>query len=279
MSKEIANITPGVLATYSPEQLQLITDTVAKNATPLELKLFLHRCNILELDPLKPGQIHFIKYGTSPGTVVVGIEGFRSKAARTGHHVSTTRGVTRDGANIICGWAKVKRRDLHGEVQEYYEESPMSEYFNDKNPSWRKMPETMIKKVAEAACLRMAYPDDLGGVYIQEEEPIIAKLSEKQPHFMDGIKEEADLEAARMAEDAPKDGIYRVPFGSFKGRSIPECIKVFGVVKVENAINLCEEKIKSNVPYTGVTFDDMKVFIARATVGIAEFEKQNPMPE
>ena len=36
---------------------------------------------------------------------------------------------------------------------------------------WGRMPETMIKKVAEAAALRMAFPADLSGVYADEEMP------------------------------------------------------------------------------------------------------------
>ena len=44
----------------------------------------------------------------------------------------------------------------------------MHEY-NTGKAMWAKMPETMIKKVAEAAALRMAFPDELGGLYAQEE--------------------------------------------------------------------------------------------------------------
>lgn len=264
-----------VVENYSQEQIQLITETVAKGATPLELKLFLHRCNNLGLDPLKPGQIHFIKYNsTSPGTVVVGIEGFRSKSGRTGKHVSTTRGVLRDGANITHGWCKIKRRDGRGEIQEYHEEVPFIEYYNDRNPSWKKMPETMIKKVAEAACLRMAYPDDLGGIYIQEEEPLIAKLNEREKGFMTDIKEDAEKEAARMnAEYSGPPKEYLVPFSTFKGRSIRECFKVFGADKVKNAIELCRERVVNNNPYKGCTIEELSTFIMKATEGLVEENK------
>ena len=81
---------------YSQEQMSLITATVAKGATPDELKLFLYRAQNLGLDPLKPGQIHFIKYGTDPGTIVVGIDGFRAKASRTGKLAGIKRGAIHD---------------------------------------------------------------------------------------------------------------------------------------------------------------------------------------
>ena len=65
---------------FTPEQMQLITSTVARGASPQELQLFLYRCKLMGLNPLKPGQIHFVKYGNSPGTIVVVIDGFRSIA-------------------------------------------------------------------------------------------------------------------------------------------------------------------------------------------------------
>jgi len=88
------------------EQLQLIKDVVAKNATTDELKLFLYRCKDLGLNPLKPGQIHFVKYGNGPGSIVVGIEGFRAKAHSTGKVEGIKRGILRDASGqCIGGWA------------------------------------------------------------------------------------------------------------------------------------------------------------------------------
>lgn len=151
---------------YSPDQLALITSTVAKGATQDELKLFLYRANNLGLDPLKPGQIHFVKYGQGNGSIVVGIDGFRAKAQRTGKLSGIKRGSLRDEkGNLVGGWAEVYRTDWEHPARE---EVPLSEY-NTNNSTWRKMPETMIKKVAECAALRMAFPDDLGGVYAPEE--------------------------------------------------------------------------------------------------------------
>lgn len=155
---------------WTPEQFKLITDVVAKGATPDELKLFLYRCKHMGLDPLKPGMVHFIKYGTGAGTIVVGIEGFRSIAARTGKVSGVERGVHRNEAGeVVAGWCKVYRSDWNHPA---HEEVPFDEYYKpgrNKDGPWDKMPATMIKKVAEAAALRMAFPDDLGGVYTREE--------------------------------------------------------------------------------------------------------------
>jgi len=151
---------------FTAEQLKLITDTVAKGATRAELELFLYRCKNMELDPLKPGQIHFVKYGTGPGTIVVGIEGFRTIAARTGKHTGTHREVVRDAnGKCIGARAKVYRSDWSQPAEE---EVSLHEYSTGRN-QWLKMPETMIKKVAEVAALRIAFPGELGGVYAPEE--------------------------------------------------------------------------------------------------------------
>jgi phage recombination protein Bet len=148
------------------EQLDLIKNTVARGATPDELRLFLYRAKELGLDPLKPGQIHFVKYGSGPGTIVIGIEGFRAKAGSTGKHVGTKRGVVRDPTGRALGaWAEVYRSDWQHPARE---EVSLAEYTTGRGP-WLRMPETMIKKVAEVAALRMAFPEQLGGVYAPEE--------------------------------------------------------------------------------------------------------------
>ena len=150
----------------TPDQLKLIKSTVAKGATDDELSLFLYRCKNMGLDPLKPGQIHFVKYGSSPGTIVVGIEGFRLRAASTGKHTGTKRGAMRDTAGKCIGaWCEVYRSDWNHPARE---ETPLREYNTGKN-NWLKMPETMIKKVCEVAALRMAFPDELGGIYSDDE--------------------------------------------------------------------------------------------------------------
>lgn len=164
MSTSIASTSPS--AQFTTDQQQLIRDTVAKGATPDEMKLFLYRCQIMKLDPLKPGMIHFVKYGSAPGVMVVGIDGFRSIASRTGQMSGIKRGVNLDAkGNLISAWAEVYRKDWAAPARE---EVPFAEYNTGKGP-WAKMPQTMLKKVAECAALRMAFPDDLGGVYERAE--------------------------------------------------------------------------------------------------------------
>lgn len=175
---------------FTPEQMDLITGTIARNATPDELKLFLYRCKNMGLDPLKPGMVHFIKYGNTPGTIVVGIEGFRAKAQTSKLLAGIKRGVLRDDkGNCLGAWAEVRRKDWSEPARA---EVSLKEYSTGK-AMWASKPETMIQKVAEAAALRMAFPDDLGGVYTDDEmqrEIELNKYSIKpeQPAPGDGIQ-------------------------------------------------------------------------------------------
>lgn len=153
-------------AELTPQQMELVKSTIAKGASNDELKLFLYRCRSMGLDPLKPGHIHFIKYGNNPGTIVIGIDGFRSKAGQTGKHSGTKRGVLRDDKGKCIGaWCEIYRSDWTHPARE---EVALAEY-NTGKAQWLKMPETMLKKVAEVAALRMAFPDQLGGIYSDDE--------------------------------------------------------------------------------------------------------------
>lgn len=242
-----------------PEQLDLVKRTIAKGATTDELKLFLYRCKSLGLDPLKPGQIYFIKYGNGPGTIVVGIEGFRAKAARTGQLSGIERGVLRDDkGNCIGGWAKVYRKDWQHPASE---EVSLSEYDTGRG-SWAKMKETMIKKVAEAAALRMAFPDDLGGVYVKEEmDQAESPVRPDQPGDEDGTPYEQD---------------YRIPFGKYARRSIPEVVRTEGPDKLASYIDFLESSsAKSGKQFT----PQVKEFVDRASKYLADLENGNVDPK
>jgi phage recombination protein Bet len=245
MQEETNPITAKITPHFTAEQLQLINSTIAKGATPDELKLFLYRCQTLGLDPLKPGQIYFIKYGTSPGTIVVGIEGFRSRASRTGKLSGIKRGALRDDqGNLIGAYAEVFRSDWKEPARE---EVPLSEYNTGKG-NWQKMPETMIKKVAEAAALRMAFPDDLGGVYTKEE--------------MDQAETESHL--IRVQQPEPGDGNtepvgYRIGFGQWRGRSLEEVYNNEGPQKMAGYVQYLEDCAEKKGQAIG---DQAREFIA-----------------
>lgn len=214
---------------FTPEQIKLITDTVAKGATKDELALFLYRAKSLGLDPLKPGQIYFIKYGNSSGCIVIGLDGFRSRAQRTGKLAGIKRGAIRNDKGLLVGaWAEVYRSDWKECARE---EVPLNEYDTNKG-SWARLKETMIKKVAECAALRMAFPDDLGGLYSQEEMDQTGKgrIVCEQPEEGDAIP----------------DPVWRMPKGSSKGKTLDQIERK----DLEHQLLLIEEREAKTGPLT-----------------------------
>lgn len=233
-------------ADWTAEQLKLITNVIAKGATSDELKLFLYRCKNMGLDPLKPGQIYFIKYGTGPGTIVVGIEGFRTKAAKTGKLTGIKRGPLRDDkGNCVGAWAEVYRSDWTHPARE---EVPMDEYNTGKG-NWQKMPETMIKKVAEAAALRMAFPDELGGVYTSEE---LEQVGTQRGGIHPGQPEEGD---------GFEDSSYRIPGGQWKGLKVEEVYTKFGPEKMAGYVKYLEEKFNPLLSWQKEFIEQCEVFL------------------
>lgn len=223
--------------TFTPEQLNLIRDTVAKKASPEELRLFVYRAKSMGLDPLKPGQVHFVKYGDSPGSIIVGIEGFRSIAHRTGKLSGIKRGAIRDESGKLTGaWAEVFRTDWTHPARE---EVPLSEYAGS-SPIWRKMPETMIKKVAECAALRMAFPNDLGGVYEQAE---LSRTEEDPPSNI-----------IPAADGQPIDGVdglhnndYHIPYTPWVKMTIAQAYNRSGEEKLLDAVDSLKDQMAGRV--------------------------------
>lgn len=237
---------------WTPEQFQLIKSTIARNATNDELQLFLYRSRMLGLDPLKPGQIHFIKYGTNPGTVVIGIDGFRSKAARTGKLQGIKRGVIRVDGKLEGAWAEVTRE---GWTHPAREEVSFAEYTTDKN-NWADMPETMIKKVAEAAALRMAFPDELSGLYAAEE-------MEKQADRLPLVVPEQPMEGDGI--EASPESDYLIPGGQYVKRRFREV----DLKELRDYITRRDPYYEQNPTKKPTWWDD---FVTRAEGYIADIE-------
>ncbi len=173
MTKEIETQTKpkNVMDEWSPEELKLIQESVARGASDDELRLFLYTANARGLNPLLK-QIYFIKRKqrrgdrwVDVGTTQTGIDGFRLIANRTNKLKGIERGLKRDEKGRLYAWARIWRKDWEYPA---YEEVSLEEYKGD-TALWQRMPEQMLKKCAEVAALRMAFPEDLSGLYAHEE--------------------------------------------------------------------------------------------------------------
>ena len=174
MSKE------GVLAVTSEQgfwddkQIAALNQLGLNNVSQGDLGVFLHFCQRTGLDPFAR-QIYMINRG-GRCTIQSSIDGLRIVAQRSGNYGGQT-------ITEWCGtdgvWKDVwleSTPPAAARVGVYYKDTPNATYatakfdsYNANSPIWKKMPDLMIAKCAEALALRKAFPQDLSGVYTAEE--------------------------------------------------------------------------------------------------------------
>jgi phage recombination protein Bet len=137
------------------------------------------------LNPFKR-EIWAIKYGNKEASIFIGRDGYRASIGRNSNYGSHIVDAVyeNDTFNVDLVNSVVEHKyDLknRGRVvgayclvfmkstsRPYYVFAQFDEY-NLKQSLWLSKPATMIKKVAEAQCIRMALPNVYGGTYLEDE--------------------------------------------------------------------------------------------------------------
>jgi len=251
------------------DQIDLLKTTICKGATDDQLKLFIEICKRTQLDPFSK-QIYGIPTGGRL-QIQVSIDGLRLIAERSGKY----RGQV---GPYFCGadgeWKEMWLDDsppvackvgvIHRDFEQpLYAVCKFSGYAQN-TPIWKKMPDVMIAKVAESLALRKAFPQDLSGIYSNEEmgtalpapvsiprittsqslpaaQPTFIVTTTNTPsHKADDLpllekEPQFDLEPMPEAVLSPSDEIeqYVIPFGKDSGKSI-----------IEVGVAACIERVK-----------------------------------
>lgn len=161
------------LTTWTPEQTQLISSTIAPGCSGDELKLFAYACQRTGLDPFSK-QIYAIKRGGKM-TIQAGIDGLRAIAERTGQLDGSETYWCGDDGQWQDVWLAAKPPAAaktiiyrKGSSHAFIGVARFADY-NAGQGLWSKMPAAMIAKCAEALALRKAFPANLSGVYTTDE--------------------------------------------------------------------------------------------------------------
>lgn len=189
------------VAELSKNEVQIIRDTYAKDATPAEFNVYMAICRHCNLNPFK-GQVHFIKYGGEMA-VVTGIYGLLKTAENSGNYRGHTnyQWCGTDGKWVEV-WTKdelpyaarvgVYRKDNDIPVMGIVYWKERASYYQPKdkqgNPvgepvlkkMWKSDPLRMLAKCALAQAIREACPD-VDGIYIAEEMGTTIEALERKP--------------------------------------------------------------------------------------------------
>lgn len=160
---------------WTDKQLAVLKQIGVQNASQGDLDIFFNYCQRTGLDPFAR-QIYMINRGGKWG-IQASIDGLRIVAQRSGNYggQTPTQWCGADGV-----WTDVWLQPtppLAARVGVYYKDvqnptwavAKWDSYSVPQNPIWKKMPDLMLAKCAEALALRKAFPNDLSGIYTNEE--------------------------------------------------------------------------------------------------------------
>jgi len=172
--------------------------------TDQEIFSFIQLCKYRKLNPFLK-EVFLIKYGKEPAQFVVSKDTFLSRAENHPDCQGWVSGVAiingsgtldyREGSlvltneRLVGGWSTIKRKNWEAKKTTV----GLTEYQQKKkdgtlNKFWSKMPGTMIEKIAIVKGIREIFPQDFGGMYIEDEMEVREVQTELEKVTHDDIK-------------------------------------------------------------------------------------------
>jgi phage recombination protein Bet len=165
---------------FGEEHRAIVKEAYAPGASDVEFDVLWRGAKSRGLDPIKK-QIHFVsRYDPAKDKNVwssqVAIDGFRSIAEATGLYDGQDEPTfTRDpvSGGVTEARVRVYRKDISRPFVgvALWDEFVQTKKNGDPTYMWMKMPHHMLAKCAEALALRKAFPEQLSGLYSDDEMP------------------------------------------------------------------------------------------------------------
>ncbi len=166
------------ITAFTPEQNELIKNMLCKGITDDELQLFAAVCKKSGLDPFMK-QIYAVKRNGREGpqmTIQTSVDGYRLIAERTGRYCPGRESTyTYQDGKVFSATSYVKKQTSDGTWHEVSASAYYSEYAPPvtkngyENPFWRDKSHIMLAKCAETLAIRKCFPNELSGIYTEEE--------------------------------------------------------------------------------------------------------------
>jgi phage recombination protein Bet len=164
---------------FTPDQLDLVKNTVAKGTTNDEFRLFIEVCKYHGLNPFARQIYAVVRNSQKNGrqlTIQTSIDGYRLLAERSGKYAGQIGPEwCGDDGKWVDVWLSEKPPTAAriGVLRKDFAQPTwgIAKYrsYSQSSPLWDKMPDVMLAKCAESLALRKAFPAEMSGIYTKEE--------------------------------------------------------------------------------------------------------------
>lgn len=249
------------LPSLSVKQIELVRHTIAADCNRAEFDLFMEAAHSYGLDPFRRQILPLVFNKNKPDkrrmSIIVARDGLRVIATRCRNYRPASEPALWDMDPKLKGplnpkgiasctvflwqqdnrgeWFKVKGEaewdeyapitDEWGEDPKTGKRKPTGKKTLDTSGNWARMPKVMLEKCAEAQALRAGWPEQFGGLYVEEELEKARILDLTASEIVEQAGEERRLAAIEHKDTIALTwgdvwGIDYVPLGQFADRVI-----------------------------------------------------------